>query len=387
MNNKNSKLLYIISILLWFSLYCYVAEFSIYALGIGATMSQLGTIVSCYGLVQTLTRIPIGIISDILKKRKIFISLAMLLSLLANLLVIFIPQITTLYIFKIICGLTASCWVLYTITYVSYFDTMNSKMAIGHINGANSLGQIFGMLFGGIIMVVVKDIKSVFILSAIAASIGCFLSLKLTEVQFESKKVKYNDFIELFKDKNLLFCSILAIFTQIVMYSITFTYGPILVESYGLDGMMRSLYIAAGILPTALFAKTFCSKWLERLGIIKLLISGYLIILIMIITIILLKSIYVLYIGHFLIGIGYAMTFPVLMAASGTKVDESKKATAMGVFQAIYGLGIIIGPSLLGVIIDNYNIYIGFSSLLISTSLAIVLVIMNKTILYKKQKI
>ena len=379
--NNNSKLLYIISMLLWFSLYCYVAEFSIYALNIGATMGQLGAIVSCYGLTQTLTRIPFGIISDILKKRKIFISISLLLSIFANLLVLFIPNVITLFMFKLICGLAASCWVLYTITYVSYFDKANSKMAIGHINGANSIGQIVGMLAGGIVMLIVDDIRSVFILSAISAIVAYILSLKLSEVQFVSKKVTINDFLELLKDKNLLICSLLAIFTQIVMYGITFTYGPVLVESFGLNGLMRSVYIAFGILPIALFAKSFCSKGIERLGIIKLLISGYLLMIIMILFIILLKSIYVLYIAHIFMGFGYAMTFPVLMAISGTKIDASKQATAMGVFQAIYGLGIIVGPYLIGKIIDNYDIYMGLGSLLFSTLFAIIIVFINKTLL------
>ena len=381
MSNKNSKLLYIISILLWFSLYCYVAEFSIYALNIGATMSQLGAIVSCYGLIQTLSRIPIGIISDILKKRKIFISLSLLLSIVANLLVLIIPNVITLFMFKLICGLAASCWVLYTITYVSYHEKTHSKMAIGHINGANSIGQIVGMLAGGILMLIVDDIKTVFILSAISAIIGYILSLKLTEVHFVSKHVSISDFIELLKDKNLLVCSFLAIFTQIVMYGITFTYGPLLVESYGLDGLMRSVYIAFGILPTALFAKAFCSKGIERLGIVKLLISGYLMMIIMIIMIISIKSIYVLYVAHIFMGFGYTMTFPVLMALSGTNIDETKQATAMGIFQAIYGMGIIIGPFLIGIIIDNYNIYVGLNSLVFSTALAIIIVLINKKLL------
>ena len=379
--NNNSKLLYIISMLLWFSLYCYVAEFSIYALNIGASMGQLGAIASCYGLTQTLTRIPFGIISDILKKRKIFISISLLLSIFANLLVLFIPNVITLFMFKLICGLSASCWVLYTITYVSYFDKANSKMAIGHINGANSIGQIVGMLAGGIVMLIVDDIRSVFILSAISAIVAYILSLKLSEVQFVSKKVTINDFLELLKDKNLLICSLLAIFTQIVMYGITFTYGPVLVESFGLNGLMRSVYIAFGILPIALFAKSFCSKGIERLGIIKLLMSGYLLMIIMILFIISLKSIYVLYIAHIFMGFGYAMTFPVLMAISGTKIDASKQATAMGVFQAIYGLGIIVGPYLIGKIIDNYDIYMGLGSLLFSTLFAIIIVFINKTLL------
>lgn len=379
---KNRILLYIISTLLWFSLYCYVSEFSLYALNIGATMSQLGLISSCYGLTQVLLRIPLGILSDTVGKRKCFITLGTLLSSLASLLLIIKPQIITLFVFKIICGGAASCWVLYTITYASYYSGDQTQQAIGKVNSANSLGQITGMILGGILVMVTKDQSNVFILSFIAAFIATVLTLLLNEIKFIKKKINIKSFIIVLSNKTLIINSILAIFVQIVMYAATFTYGPVLAQSYGMNGLYRSLYIGVGILPTALFAPIICSSLVKKLGYIKTLYFGFTIIIVISYILSLIDHVLLLYVSHFIIGFGYAMTFPLVMSLSVSKIDPSNRASAMGIFQAIYGLGIIIGPSLLGTIIDKFSMEFGFQILSLCTIGALIIIKIFKKNIY-----
>ena len=58
--------------LMWFSIYVYVPTLSTYAEGLGASDTLSGTILSAYGFVQMLFRLPIGIAADLTGRRKAF---------------------------------------------------------------------------------------------------------------------------------------------------------------------------------------------------------------------------------------------------------------------------------------------------------------------------
>ena len=78
-DNKQVKqqkvLLYLAICLMWFSIYVYVPTLSTYCEKMGASYTLVGTVLSSYGFVQMLCRLPIGILSDITKKKKIFYAL------------------------------------------------------------------------------------------------------------------------------------------------------------------------------------------------------------------------------------------------------------------------------------------------------------------------
>jgi MFS family permease len=65
--------------LFWFSLYLFVPILSVYARSVGASLSMVGLIVSSYGLTQLLVRIPIGMLSDHLGRRRPFVTAAFII--------------------------------------------------------------------------------------------------------------------------------------------------------------------------------------------------------------------------------------------------------------------------------------------------------------------
>ena len=72
MQNRQKSVLYLAITLLWFSIYVYVPTLSTYAEGLGASYTLIGTILSAYGFVQMLFRLPIGIAADLTGRRKAF---------------------------------------------------------------------------------------------------------------------------------------------------------------------------------------------------------------------------------------------------------------------------------------------------------------------------
>lgn len=70
----------------WFSQYTYVPNLSAYLRELGASLTLIGIVTGSYGFTQMLARIPLGILSDRIGRRKIFVSAGFLLSLTANIL-------------------------------------------------------------------------------------------------------------------------------------------------------------------------------------------------------------------------------------------------------------------------------------------------------------
>ena len=57
-----------------------------------------------------------------------------------------------------------------------------------------------------------------------------------------------------------------------------------------------------------------------------------------------------------LYGLGSGISFPIMMGLSIKRIDREQRASAMGVFQAVYALGMFAGPALSGAIADALGI-------------------------------
>ncbi|MBO6158965.1 MAG: MFS transporter, partial [Firmicutes bacterium] len=81
---KNELTLLLAVFLFWFSVYTYPSFLTTYVTDtLKVTKVLAGTIVGSYGLTQMILRIPLGIMSDVLKKRKLFVMIGFVLSILS----------------------------------------------------------------------------------------------------------------------------------------------------------------------------------------------------------------------------------------------------------------------------------------------------------------
>ena len=115
--------------MLWFSLYAYIAELSTYADTLGASLKTIGIITGSYGLLQMLIRIPLGVFSDYIGKRKIFVVIGMFIAVISSLTTFLIPSPTSLLITRSLAGVTASTWVIVTVMFSSYFKKEEATKA------------------------------------------------------------------------------------------------------------------------------------------------------------------------------------------------------------------------------------------------------------------
>ena len=78
---KNIRLFIFVTAFYWFSMYAYIPTFSPYIESLGASHKMIGLILGSYGFTQMLIRIPLGIYSDRINKKKIFVNIGILLRL------------------------------------------------------------------------------------------------------------------------------------------------------------------------------------------------------------------------------------------------------------------------------------------------------------------
>ncbi len=133
-NRRNERLMIAAIFLFWFSVYTYPSFLTTYAVDdLGAAKVMAGMIVGSYGLVQMVLRIPLGILSDVLKKRKSFIMMGFGFSILASAGLACTAMLAgresipswlafAALIFRGMSGITAATWVQFSVLYSSNYQ-------------------------------------------------------------------------------------------------------------------------------------------------------------------------------------------------------------------------------------------------------------------------
>lgn len=147
---------------------------------------------------------------------------------------------------------------------------------------------------------------------------------------------------------------------MMISHSTTFGFIPVAAKNLGATsfhlGLLTTITTIPGIISSYLSGSYFSDKIGEkntiRIGFIFLTVSCSLVPFI--------KQLYLLYFNQMLNGFAQGMIFPVLMGLSIKNIKANKRGTAMGFFQAIYGLGMFAGPIFVGTISDLAGLKMGF---------------------------
>lgn len=360
-NEKLKRIIFIITTsLFWFSLYTYVPIFPGYIENSGVSHSMVGIIIGSYGFSQMVIRIPLGILSDRLNKRKLFIILGIIFSIISGVGLWLFSSAWSMLIFRTLAGVAAASWVTFSVLFSSYFRSDEATKATGYILAANNLGQVLAM-FAGSNAAEMFGAKSSFLLAAITAVLAVIAGMFISEnKEINRKPVSFKELLSLGKSGNLLIVSILAILTQFIAYATVYGFTPIVAKSLGANssllGLLSTLSILPGIPAGALSGSFFARKFGEK----KTLLAGYIITAFSCIVIPFVKDFTALVVTQVIGGFGKGVTIPLLMGLSIKNVEENKRGSAMGFFQAIYGLGMFAGPVVVGFISDTVSLDAGF---------------------------
>lgn len=344
----------------WFAMYTYVPVLAVYVEQLGGSHKMAGFIIGSYGFVQMCLRIPIGIASDKFHKRRLFITFGLAFTVISSFGMFISKDLTWILIFRSFAGAAAATWVDFTVLFTSYYKHNEATKAIGIINFINGISQMLAMLLGGIFAEKIS-VGSSFALGAIVGVVGLIASFFIVDNFNEnSKKITLRDTGEVIKDRNLLTVSCLAILSQLLTFATVFGFTPIFAQTIGANNFDMGLLTVFSSLPNAL-ASLFGGIYLaKKFGEKPMIILGFLIMGLFTITIPFTNNLVVLMITQAIVGFGRGISFTLLMGLSIKHISADRRATAMGFFQSIYGLGMFLGPVVVGILGDAFNLSTAF---------------------------
>jgi len=344
----------------WFSLFSYLPILPGYARAMGASYELIGMIMGAYGLTQILFRFPLGIISDRLGKRKIFVIIGLILCVISSIGMFFSTNPHWLLVFRAVSGIAATTWVVHTILFAASYATSESGRAMGIVNSISNMGQMLATLTGGLVAYMWGD-SHAFLLGAVGGAIGLVFSFGIAEQNRNTREtLTLAGLIELGRDRHLVLVSALAFLLQIIVYSTIYGFIPLAAKKIGATnidlGLLPTLFMLPGIFASlasgVLFTRWFGSK--------NTIIAGFVIMSTSVLVIPSIQNLTLLYISQIAGGFGQGMTFPLLLELGIKHVDHGKRATAMGYLQAMYGIGMFLGPVIVGVLSDRFGLDWGF---------------------------
>jgi len=352
--------MYLIIFLLWFSNYSYVPILSTYCTSVGASLTITGLVISSYGLVQMLFRIPLGILSDLLKNRRLFLFFGLFVSFLSSLGFQLLPSAYMLILFRALSGLAVSNWAIFVTTYCYLDEKADTAHSMGTISALMAAGQVTGVFLGGIIAQVMGT-NWTFTVSAAASLIGILLLFGIGETYTSSpNKYTAKDFGKVIKDPTLLFFSGLMLLMQCIYCSSLTGFLPSILSQAGANDFQKGLGTTLAILPTIFAAPLSINILDKRIGTKFSLYTGFLLLAIPMFFFVILKNLPLLFVLELISGFGRGMLFGLFMAHSTSHLPASTRSTALSVFQAIYGIGMWIGPAVTGYISNLYSLKVSF---------------------------
>ncbi|PLR82987.1 MFS transporter [Bacillus canaveralius] len=358
--NNRIPLFCVVTLIFWFSMYTCVPILAAYVEYLGASYSMAGLIVGMYGLTQMLLRIPVGVISDRFHKRKIFIVFGMIFSILSGIGIIVTQDITWILFLRALAGAAAATWVDFTILFTSYYLKEETTKAIGTISFYNISGQMLGILCGGW-FADHYGWESSFLIGALVGMIGLICSFFIIE-RFEDgqQRITFQGVLAVAGDRTLLTVSFLAILFQMLAFATVFGFTPVYAHTLGASKFDMGLLTFFSTFPTAIAAWIGGRYLSEKLGEKNTIMIGFVLIGVFTTLIPFTNSIIILIITQTIAGFGRGFASPLLMSLSIKHMNSGERATAMGFYQAIYGLGMFIGPFFMGSVGDWLTLKQGF---------------------------
>lgn len=356
---KRSYLFYIMTATFWFAIYAYSAILSPYLHDLGVSYSYIGIICGSYGFAQMVLRLPLGIFSDRIGKRKIFVVLGVFCAAFSCLSFVFTKNPFFILLCRTLAGIAASAWVNFTVLFSSYFSSDKRSGKISYLTMWANMGQVSATFFGSIIAGILAY-KAAFYLGAAVGFISLLMSFTITEAKTKSDPLPVKELLTVSKNKKLLLVSFLCAAAQMIIHGATNTFNPVIAGLLGAStaqiGLLATLSAVPRIIAGFISGKLFDKKMhAGKTLAVSFIIAAAGCAIIPDIT-----NLPLLFFVSIICGFGTGLPVVLLTSLCIEGIEEGKRSTAMGFFQAVYGIGMFSGPVLVGYFSDGLGLKYGY---------------------------
>lgn len=358
--SQNTKLLVIIA-LFWFAQYIYVPNTAPYLLAQKVTADFVGIIVGVYGGVQMSLRFPMGILADWLGKHKLIIIVGCAFSGGASVVRILESTGNGFLIANIMSGVASSLWVSFMLLSTKYITPDRMQTQIGYLFAANN----FGIMLAFITSAVCFEgfgMDFLCLCSALSGALAMLLAISLKEDDpayahlHEPPESKHRplvaDLIKVAKRKRIWFFAFLASIQQGVTMTTIMSFSNeaalrIGGSSYEM-GLMTIVFILFNVISSYYSGKPPFTRISQGFLVSSalFLLAAYCFLSVMV------THIYLLIIIQVFLGWSFGFVFTIATSESIVGVEHYRRSSAIGLFQALFAIGMTTIPIIAGRIIE-----------------------------------
>jgi len=359
--------------LLFGAQHVYTPMLPIRARQLGAPLSLVGLIVAVYAVPQVLLRIPIGVASDLWGRRKPFVVAGFVLSAVGGLGLALSPSPGLLAVFRAIAGVGSCTWVALSTYLVNCFPADQALHATGVMAFFQSGGMIAAAALGALVSGAF-GLRAPFLASVVLAGGGLLALSQTPREAVESRTpLSLAQLRSTLTEPMLLLTSGAGLVAFYANWATTNSFVPIYAQKLGASAaavgwLATGTQVAYAL--SAIQTGRLGRRWrpFQRVSVAFVALSALDALAPAI------GSVPLFALSRAAYGACYGQIYPVLMGQSIAAVPEQKRASAMSVFQAIYAVGMFLGPATSGLLADRFDVGGAFrvaASLSLATALAL----------------
>ncbi|MBI5034917.1 MAG: MFS transporter [Chloroflexi bacterium] len=352
MNNRSFTItLYIIAVcFFWASQYIYLPTLPTYVQMKTGNLAAVGVVLSMYGLWQVLVRLPLGIAADWLGWRKPFSMLGLALAGLGAWILATSNTVEGLALGRAIAGASAGAWVVIVVAFSALFPPEEAVRASSLIMIFNSLGRILATSIAGS-LTDVGGYTLPFMVAAVLGLISAVILLPVHEPRRPAQPPNLGSIFRVLIRPDVLSPSLLSAVGQYALWTGAFGFFTVLAKQLGATSVQQSAIITIHI--TLAMLGSFLTSWRKlHVTVHQWVYASFILVGIGVAVAAVAPSLTILFIAPVFTGLGMGIGYPVLMGMSIVKVGNEERTIAMGLHQAIYAIGMFVGPAVSGAIAD-----------------------------------
>jgi len=354
-NRKAAIGLYALAVFFfWGSQYIYLPALPTYVQSKVSDLSLVGFVLSMYGLWQALVRIPLGIATDWLGWRKPLIIAGLALGGLGAWMLGTSNDFLGLTLGRAITGVSTGVWAVLVVAFSALFPPQEAVRASSLVMLANSLGRIVATASAGTL----EDWGGVTMLFFVATGLALFaalLLLPIDETRRAPRAPRLSNIVALLRRRDVMLPTLLSTLSQYVLWSTSFGFIIVLAKQFGATSVEQGMIVTVHII-LATVGNLFVLSLNQRFGTSRILAIGFVLLFAGTLIAGLAPSLPMLFLAPVFIGLALGISYPTTMGMSIERVDEAERATAMGLHQTIYALGMFVGPASSGMLASHLGL-------------------------------
>ena len=348
---KEQIIIFWILVLFWTAISIIRAYRKLYAItpieqgGLSLTPVLAAQIAAGYGLMSLIVRLPMFLASDIFKRRKVFIQIALFLLILTSFLVAFNANYLTLYLSSLSLGISATMLALFNVIFSETFSKDKAAVSVSILSIAPLLAEFMAAPIQYILtMDTYKQFNYMWLVSGVIALITFVLTFMMKDYRPVDSDFSFNKVKVVLKHKSFIYICLIAVLLSFIKFS---TSGANMIAYGKTDLNMTPLmlaYIDAVFAVPQLISGVLVGVYLTRKwGIQKTLLFTLGCLLTFYIIALYINNPYIIYFSYTLNGLGYGGAYNILIALAMQYFDREYRNISMGIYQAFFALGIYYG--------------------------------------------